>query len=195
MNHRGVGLTELMLTNLPFGRCTIIVPSREAGNEIDARLKDAGRDKGTWRTMVIRNHSDVQQMAGLSEPVFFDHAFFDCGPKNPRAIKDAVETAIVSSRMAKWKVDAALGEFLATSGSVEPNTDAATAKEQPLAANDSARPSDVIVLAAPGTREYGILLGRVAQTCGGYARAVDCGIITPDDARFANGLPPLKVAA
>lgn len=130
MTFRGVGLTELMLANLPSGRCTIIVPSRETGREIDVRLTSAGRTRGTWRTIVITNHSDIQKMTGLSEPVFFDHSFFDCGPKNPRAIKDAVATAILSSRMAKWKAD--LDEFLATSGPIQPNTDPKTAREQPI---------------------------------------------------------------
>lgn len=79
---------------------------------------------------------------------------------------------------------------------VEPNADPKTAKEQPLvAANDAKRVVEVLNLAEPGTREYGIALGHVARTCGGYARAVDCGIMTPDDARFANGLPPIAKAA
>ena len=182
--YRGFGHTELVIINLPTEPCTVIVPSREIGNEIDKRIADV-RPKGTWRTIVITNHADVQKMAGLSEPVFFDHSFFICGTKNPRAVKEAMDVAIVSSRMAKWKAEA-----------VEPNTDAKTAKEQPIAAaNERDRLTEGLLAAVPGTREYGILLGHAARMCGGYARAVDCGIMTPDDVRFANGLPPLSKTA
>lgn len=142
--HRGIGHTQLMIANLPDEHCTIIVPSREIAKEIDWRISEK-RPAGTWRTIVITNLADVQKMAGLSEPVFFDHSFFVCGPKNPRAIKEAVKTAIVSSRMGKRKAEA-----------VEPNTDAATAKEQPLkvADNDTAEISKLIVSIETDVTEY-----------------------------------------
>lgn len=166
--NRGIGLTELMIANLPYAQCTIIVPSREIGNEIDKRIAET-RQPGTWRTIVVTNHADVQKMAGLSEPVFFDHSFFDCGPKNPRAIKEAVETAIVSSRMAKWKTEAA-----------EPNTDAKTAKEQPLvAANDD-----------PIARVKRLLVTH-GNSAGALSMLIGSGVVTPNEARVAAGLPPL----
>jgi len=163
-NHRGTGLTELMITNLPAERCTVIVPSRSIGDEIDKRIADT-RYLGTWRTIVVANHADVQKMAGLSEPVFFDHSFFDCGTKNPRAIKEAVETAIVSSRMARWKAEA-----------VEPSTDKATAKDQPLVEKP---------------RERVILSSGFYKRMQGYKDAIEKGVMSPDECRRAEGLPPL----
>ncbi len=170
--HRGIGHTELMITNLPDAHCTIIVPSRAIGDEIDRRIAET-RPHGTWRTIVITNLADVQKMMGLSDPVFFDHSFFMSGPKNPRAIRDAMETAIVSSRMARWKAEA-----------VEPNTDPKTAKEQPLvAAND-----DPIARVRHLLKTHG-------NSAGGLATLIHAGVVTSVEARAAAGLPPLAKAA
>lgn len=161
-----------MITNLPDAHCTIIVPSRAIGDEIDRRIAET-RPHGTWRTIVITNLADVQKMMGLSEPVFFDHSFFMSGPKNPRAIREAMETAIVSSRMARWKAEA-----------VEPNTDAATAKEHPLvAANDDPISRVRHILKTHGNSAVSI------------STLIHSGVLTADEVRVAGGLPAIEKAA
>jgi hypothetical protein len=87
-----------MVANLPPGQCTIVVPRRVAGQEIAARVKKG--NPGPRRYVTIRSAADIQKIIGLSEPVFFDHSFFDVTEEH--LARAAVTAAISCARMASW---------------------------------------------------------------------------------------------
>lgn len=94
--YRGIGQTELMISNLPSRQCTIVSPSGDIGRAIAARVHKA--NPGRRRYVTVRHPSDVQKLSGLSEPIFFDHSFFGLVSKETAA--KALEMAIPCSRMA-----------------------------------------------------------------------------------------------
>lgn len=97
---RGVGQTELMIANLPAEACTIVTPSNDIGREIAARVHKI--NPGSRRYVTIRHPSDVQKLSGLSEPVFFDHSFFDLVTAETarKAVAEAIPCAHVRNRQA-----------------------------------------------------------------------------------------------
>ena len=95
---RGVGQTGLMIANLPDEQCTIVVPSRQVGKVIAERVtKD---NPGHRRYVVISYMSEVQKLHGLSEPIFFDHSFFDA--VDHAVAREAVRTAALASYHRKY---------------------------------------------------------------------------------------------
>lgn len=66
---------------------------------IAARVKKV--NPGLRRYITIRHHSDVQKLTGLSEPIFFDHSFFDMVRED--TAKAALEMAIPAAYHGAWK--------------------------------------------------------------------------------------------
>ena len=99
---RGIGQTELMIANLPSEACTIVAPSREIGMEIAARVHKV--NPGSRRYITIKHPTDVAKLSGLSEPVFFDHSFFDL--VTVETARKAVAEAIPCAHASNWRVAA-----------------------------------------------------------------------------------------
>lgn len=95
---RGVGQTAMMIANLPLDQCTIVAPTGAIGRAIAARVKTA--NPGPRRYITIRHHSDVQKLMGLSEPIFFDHSFFDMVDAD--TARAALDLAIPASLHRIW---------------------------------------------------------------------------------------------
>ena len=100
---RGIGRTELMIANLPKEQCTIVVPSRDIGREIAKMAQQV--NPGHRRYVTVRTLADVQKLSGLSEPVFFDHSFYDHAQGN--VAKAATEAALICARMGVWRSESA----------------------------------------------------------------------------------------
>ena len=90
----------MMIANLPPEQCTIVAPTVEIGKAITARVK--GANPGPRRYITIRHVSDAKKLLGLSEPIFFDHSFFDVVDAD--TARAALDLAIPAAMHGTWRV-------------------------------------------------------------------------------------------
>lgn len=76
---RGVGQTQNLIDNLPDDRCMIIASNHNIVRDIKTRVEESRGNDFAKRIkfLVIETHEDTRKMLGYSNPVYFDHSFFD----------------------------------------------------------------------------------------------------------------------
>lgn len=76
---RGVGQTQNLIDNLPDFRCAIIVKTPQIGRMIKERIEiDRGKEFAKRvKFFIVNDIDDVYKLSGYSNPIFFDHSFFD----------------------------------------------------------------------------------------------------------------------
>lgn len=89
----------MMIANLPLDQCTIVTPTAAMGRAIAARVKEA--NPGPRRYITIRHVSDTKKLMGLSEPIFFDHSFFDVVDAD--TARAALDLAIPAAMHGTWR--------------------------------------------------------------------------------------------
>lgn len=95
--YRGMGHTTLMVLNLPSTACVILVPSRNAREEVERILRSSRPDIENCMIKIVADRQDVSALNGLNVPVFFDHSMFISVA--PEVILEAMKLAVAAARV------------------------------------------------------------------------------------------------